>query len=69
MRDIAAHHSPTLQVHGSVEADHIDSWKAGCIKGTHPGNNNKSFYHKKAIKYIPQPDDKIPSASSCLEFN
>lgn len=36
--NIAAHHSPTLQVHGSMQTDDIDGWEARCVKRAHPRN-------------------------------
>lgn len=42
VRDIAAHHSPALQIHRGVETEHIDSWQAWSIKRTHPRNKEES---------------------------
>lgn len=34
--DVAAHHCPALQVHRSVEAEHVDCWETWSIKRSHP---------------------------------
>lgn len=36
LRHIAAHDSPTLQVHGHVEPQHIQGRQAGGVEGPHP---------------------------------
>ena len=36
LRNIAAHHSPALEVHGCVEPEDVDAWKARGKEGAHP---------------------------------
>lgn len=43
LRNITAHHSPALQVHGGVETKYVDSWKARSIKRTHPRNTQQNI--------------------------
>lgn len=34
--NIAAHHSPTLEIHGCVESEDVDAWEARSKEGAHP---------------------------------
>lgn len=36
LRNIAAHHSPALEIHGCVEPEDVDAWKARGKEGAHP---------------------------------
>lgn len=36
LRNVAAHYCPALQVHGHVEAQHIQGRQTGGVEGSHP---------------------------------
>lgn len=35
--DVAAHHSPALEVHGAQQTQHVDTHQARRVEGAHPG--------------------------------
>lgn len=47
--NIAAHHCPALQVHWSMESEHIDCWETWSIKRSHPRKKKQKTHNLRTF--------------------
>lgn len=53
--NIAAHHSPALEIHGCVEPEDVDTWKARGKEGAHPRKESEHCSIPSPMPSCPRP--------------